>query len=133
MTTTMMIDEGHESHWQNRFMTAGETSAESRPGEQWSMLVHDLRNPLATVKGYAELLRRRAAERQLQTADIAESARHIQDAVKTIEGLVDQFSAGPQTRSPGATDLIEVARHVAGQIQPGANGSQRNTVLSGTH
>jgi signal transduction histidine kinase len=97
------------------------------------MLVHDLRNPLATVNGNAELLRRRVARGQVQPTDIAQSLRHIQDAVVTIERLLDQFSAAPETRSTGATDLVEVARHVAGQVQPEANGPQRITVLPATH
>jgi signal transduction histidine kinase len=96
------------------------------------MLVHDLRNPLATVNSYAELLHRRATRGRVQPLDIAQSVRHIQDAVKTMERLLDQFSVGPATRLPDASDLIEVARHVAGQTRPDASGSQRITVLSST-
>jgi signal transduction histidine kinase len=77
-----------------------ESSAESRPGEQWSMLVHDLRNPLATIKGYAELPRRRAARGQVQPGDMLQSLRHIQDALGTIEGLLDRFRGGAEARSP---------------------------------
>jgi len=97
------------------------------------MLLHDLRNPLATVNGYAELLHRRATRGRVQPLDIAQSVQHIQDAVKTMERLLDQFSVGPETRLPDTYDLIEVARHVAGQTRPDANGAQRVTVLPATH
>ena len=130
---TTMTDQNRHSQWQSRPAATDPNSVDSRPSAEWSMLVHDLRNPLATVNGYAELLRRRAARGEVQPTDIAQSLRHIQDAAKTIERLLDQFSAGPETRPPGATDLIEVARHVAGQTQPQANGPQRITVLPATH
>ncbi len=127
--TTTMTDQNRSSQWQSRLVATDPNSVESGPSEDWSMLVHDLRNPLATVNGYAELLGRRAARGQVRPTDIAQSLRHIQDAVKTIERLLDQFRTGPEARSPGASDLIEVARHVAGQTQPDANGPQRITVL----
>src|SRR5438067_9889589 len=90
--TTMMTDQNRHSEWQSRPVATDPNFVDSVPSEDWSMLVHDLRNPLATVNGYAELLRRRAARGQVQPTEIAQSLRHIQDAVATIERLLDQFS-----------------------------------------
>jgi signal transduction histidine kinase len=104
----------------------------SIPSEDWSMLVHDLRNPLATVNGYAELLNRHARRGKVQPVDIAQSVQHIQGAVKTIERLLDQFSADAESQSSGVSDLIEVAKHVTRQTRPDASGSQRITVLVST-
>ncbi len=130
---TTMTDQNRPTHWQSRPVATDPHAVDSIPSEDWSMLVHDLRNPLATVNGYAELLRRRAAKGQVQPTDIAQSLRHIEDAVKSIERLLDQFGARPETRSPGASDLNAVARDMAGQAQPDANGPQRVTVLPATH
>ena len=58
---TTMTDQNRHSQWQSRPVATDPNSVDSRPSAEWSMLVHDLRNPLATVNGYAELLRRRAA------------------------------------------------------------------------
>jgi signal transduction histidine kinase len=62
---------------------------------EWSMLVHDLRRPLAAVTGHAELLRQRATRRSVQPADFVQSLQHIQDAVRTIEQLLDHFTSVP--------------------------------------
>jgi signal transduction histidine kinase len=131
--TTTISDQDRPSQWQSRPVATDPNSVDSIPSEVSSMLVHDLRNSVATVNGYAELLGRRAARGNVQPTDIAQSLRHIQDAVKTIERLLDQFSAGPETGSPGASDLIEVARHVAGQTRPEGNGPQRVNVSPATH
>jgi len=45
------------------------------PNEQWSMLIHDLRNPLATVHGYAQLLRRQTENQHIQLRDIDQGLR----------------------------------------------------------
>lgn len=104
------------------------------PNHHWSMLIHDLRNPLATVHGYAQLLRRQAAHEPIQPRDIDQGLRHIQEAAARIECLLDQLAAGPEpphraTRPNGPTDLIEVARHMAAQCKPVAGGPQRIVFL----
>ena len=60
MTTTMATDQNPQSSGRAARAT-DPNSVDSRPSEDWRMLVHDLRNTVATVNGYAELLRRRAA------------------------------------------------------------------------
>jgi two-component system phosphate regulon sensor histidine kinase PhoR len=105
------------------------------PNQQWSMLIHDLRNPVATVRGYAQLLRRQTANECGQPRDIDQGLRHIQAAAARIESLLDQLAAGPEplfrtaTRPTGPTDLIEVARDMAAQSQPVAGGPERIVVL----
>ena len=105
------------------------------PNQQWSMLIHDLRNPLATVHGYAQLLRRQTANERIQPRDIEQGLCYIQEAATRIECLLDQLAAGPEpldraaTLPTGPTDLIEVARHMAAQSQPVAGGPERIVVL----
>jgi signal transduction histidine kinase len=106
---------------------------ESSPNQWWSMLIHDLRNPLATVNGYAQLLRRQTANECIQPREIDQSLRYIQEAAARIECLLDQLAAGPEPLSRAATptrstDLIEVARHMAAQSQP-AGGPERIVIL----
>jgi signal transduction histidine kinase len=126
---TTMTDQKRPTRCQSRPVTTLRKPVDWSSNEQWSMLVHDLRNPLATVNGYTELLRRRAARGQVQSTDIAQGLGHIQDAVQTIERLLDQFGAGAETRAAADTDLIEIARHMAGQTKPEVNGAQRINVL----
>jgi signal transduction histidine kinase len=129
---TTMTDQNRPTRWRGRPVGTHRKPVDWSSSEQRSMLVHDLRNPLATVNSYAELLHRRATRGKVQPIEIAHSVRHIQDALKTIERLLDQFSGRPETGLTDASDLIEVARHVAGQTRPDASGSQRITVLSAT-
>jgi len=108
---------------------------ESSQSQQWSMLIHDLRNPLATVHGYAQLLRRQAANERMQPRDMEQGLGYIQEAAARIECLLDQLSAGPEplsrvaTHPTAPTDLIEVARHMAAQSQPVSRGPERIVVL----
>ncbi len=102
------------------------------PNQQWSMLIHDLRNPLATVHGYAQLLRRQAANERMQPRDMEQGLGYIQEAAARIECLLDQLAAGPQPLYRSATqrtDLVEVARHMAAQSQPVSGGPERIVVL----
>ena len=109
---------------------------EGSPNQHWSMLIHDLRNPLATVNGYVHLLRRHTANEGFQPRDIDQGLRYIQEAAARIECLLDQLAAGPKplypaaTRPTGPTDLIEVARHMAAPSQPVAGGPERIVVVS---
>jgi signal transduction histidine kinase len=102
-----------------------------RPNQQWSMLIHDLRNPLATVHAYTQLLRRQTANER----DIDQGLRYIQEAAARIECLLDQLAAGPEsldsaaTGPAGPTDLIEVARYMAAQSHAVAGGPERIVVL----
>jgi two-component system, OmpR family, phosphate regulon sensor histidine kinase PhoR len=102
------------------------------PNQQWSMLIHDLRNPVATVRAYAQLLRRQTTNDRIQPRDIDQSLRYIQDATTRIECLLDQIADGPEPlyrAATGPTDLIVVARHIAAQSQPVPGGPERIVVL----
>jgi len=104
--------------------------------DHWTMLIHDLRNPLATVHGYTQLLLRHDAERNSEMPGLGESLRHIQDAAARMERLVDQLATTPQVTGnhPRAlpwslTDLVQLARRMAAQSQPAAGRADRVTVL----
>jgi len=62
------------------------------PNEQWSMLIHDLRNPLATVHGYPQLLRRQTENQHIQLRDIDQGLRtssrrpHLSSAIRPTRG-----------------------------------------------
>jgi two-component system OmpR family sensor kinase len=98
--------------------------------DHWTMLIHDLRNPLATVHGYTQLLLRHDAERNSEMPDLGESLRHIQDAAARMERLVDQLATTPRALPWSLTDLVQLARRMAAQSQPAAGGPDRVMVLS---
>jgi two-component system phosphate regulon sensor histidine kinase PhoR len=114
----------------------GQSNFRPVTSDHWTMLIHDLRNPLATVHGYTQLLLRHDAERSSEVPGLGESLRHIQDAAARIERLVDQLATTPHLtgNQPRAlprslTDLVQLARRMAAQSQPAAGKSDRVTVL----
>lgn len=101
------------------------------------LLIHDLRNPLATVHRFTELLRQRVAGQSAQIPGLDEGLHHIQDATERLERLVDQLadaSTATSTRStvssPGQSDLLHLARQIAAESQPAAAGPDRVRVVS---
>jgi signal transduction histidine kinase len=106
------------------------------PRADWAMLMHDLRNPLATVHGYTQLLLLNTAEQDSQTPGLGEGLRHIRDAALRLERLLDQLAAVPElardrAKPPqrGRTDLVQVARQIAAQSQPAADSRDRVMVV----
>ena len=81
------------------------------------MLIHDVRNPLATAHAYVQVLRRRAASARLHPIDLDQGLQHIDDAVARIERLLDLLSDMPEDFGPDGTDLIELAREMARPVQ----------------
>ena len=73
-------------------------TAENRhddPGEMISELAHDLKTPIAAIKGFAELLRVRDddATRQEASVQILAGATRLSDAV---DELLETFLVDPQ-------------------------------------
>ena len=96
--------------------------------ESWRMLIHDVRNPLATAHVYVQLLRGRAARAHLQPTDLDQGLQRIEDAVAQIERLLNCLNQRPEVPATGGTDLIKLARQMATQADP----AERITVLPQT-
>jgi two-component system sensor histidine kinase MprB len=81
--------------------------------DEWSMLIHDLRTPLATVSTYTQLLLRQASNQDQPSAEFDARLRVIQEATLRIEHLVDRLAgrsaASPQTR----VDLVDLTLRIA--------------------
>jgi signal transduction histidine kinase len=93
--------------------------------DEWSMLIHDLRTPLATVNTYTQLLLRQASKGEQPAAELDARLRIIQEATLRIERLVDQL-AGRSAASPQSpVDLVDLTRRLAAS-------SRRVKVMSDT-
>jgi len=90
--------------------------------EYLSLITHDLRTPLTTILGRAELLTRQAARTPL--IGIAESAmailRNAQRMEAMLRDLVEttRLEAGRAVLNNEPLDLFEVARSVVGELIP---------------
>ena len=77
----------HEAERQRMEDAIHEKEAMARAGELTAGIVHEVRNGLGTIVGYARLL-----ERTENAADAAESARSIRDECVTLETVVRRFN-----------------------------------------
>ena len=84
------------------------------------LMIHDIRSPLTAIRGYTQLLRRRAASNRLEIAALLDSLQRIEAAATRIEGLLDELGRPPASadkhgaafpRQP--TDLVQLAQCVA--------------------
>jgi signal transduction histidine kinase len=88
---------------------------------------HDLKTPLAAIKGQAQLLRRRAAGGPAGPADLASGLARIDAAATRMNRLVEELLDVAQLRIGQAlrlqkqpTDLVALARAIAAEQQHGA-------------
>ncbi len=97
------------------------------------LLVHDLRTPLATISGFAQLLSRRIAQQRgsASSIELLEGLRRIDEASRRAAGLLAEFDDADRTRWPGARDprstgldLVALAIRAAAQL----NGPGRDRV-----
>src|SRR5438128_8676048 len=52
------------------------------------LLIHDIRTPLATISGCAQLLRRRAAQGGPELLALVDALQHIEEAAKRVGSLL---------------------------------------------
>ena len=69
------------------------------------VLIHDIRNPLAAIRGYTQLLRRRAASNDLNIAALTGSLQQIEAAASRVQGLLDQLGALPSLNHARTDEL----------------------------
>lgn len=90
-----------------------------------TMVSHDLKNPLALIKGRIQLLRRELArEASLEPARLSTGLAQIEQAAAVMAAMLDELAdlstvAERPPRSPARhpTDLVALARHVATEYQ----------------
>ena len=88
------------------------------------LLIHDIRTPLATISGYAQLLLRRAGQGGPELLALVDPLQHIEEAARRVRNLLGELAevqaqsgtrAGILHRQP--TDLVQLARRVAADSQ----------------
>lgn len=89
-------------------------------------LSHDLRTPLAVVRGEAELLRKtvRSGEDAEALARIGSNTRALADLAEQLLDLA-RLEAGQMTHRPRSCDVLRAARDVAGLLAPPAGRGPR--------
>ena len=102
------------------------------------LLIHDIRTPLATISGYAQLLLRRAAQGGPELLALVDALQHIEEAARRVGNLLGELAdlqaqsdtpAGILRRQP--TDLVQLARRVAADSQDASLGTWHVVVLQG--
>jgi signal transduction histidine kinase len=83
------------------------------PDDDWAMLLHDLRSPLATVAVYTQLMLRDASTSDHAPTALDQRLRTIQDATSHMERLVDLLAGNPKVSSHAPVDLVQVTRRIA--------------------
>ena len=87
---------------------------------------HDLKNPLAAIKGTAQLLRRRATRAGTpETAGLVPGLASIDATATQMTALIDELLDLTRRQmdraielEPTPTDLVALARHVVGELAP---------------
>ena len=85
-------------------------------------VVHDVRNPLTFINGYAELL---GETQDAPQRDQARDAiyRNVQDIDEMLRELAD-FTAGSDTTHKKPTDIVELVQDVVKQFRPRAEAAR---------
>jgi signal transduction histidine kinase len=100
------------------------------------LLIHDIRTPLATISGYAQLLLRRAAQGEPELAALVDGLQRIEEAAGRVGNLLGELAdlqaqrgtpAGILHRQP--TDLVQLARRVAADSERASLGKCHVVVL----
>jgi signal transduction histidine kinase len=106
-------------------------------GDLRDLLLHDVRTPLATISGYAQLLRRRAGGNEFREAELAVGLRQIEEAAKRVEHLLLELADLVKPNRPISSlirrtpvDLVALARRVATEGHAIGVGRQRTEFQS---
>jgi PAS domain S-box-containing protein len=107
----------------NRDVTGRRLAAAERAA-LLAVLAHDLKTPLTTIKGSADLLQRQATSGRLTAARVAERATSISAAAAGMAAQLDELLDAARLRSGRLldlalrpTDLVALARRLAAQAQ----------------
>ena len=102
-----------------------------------SIASHELRTPVAGVKGYAQSLRRARATGRLDDARLERSLRAIEASADRLAVLtsdlldVSRIRTGQLPFNPRPTDLAALAREVAGHFEDRLDATHRLDVRAG--
>lgn len=98
----------HETERRQMEETLRDKEALARAGELTSGIVHEMRNGLGTIVGYARLIERTPGEG-------AESARGIREECETLEAVIRRFMdfVKRETLSLGPVDVARMLKRVA--------------------
>src|SRR5207245_4266343 len=80
------------------------------------LLIHDMRTPLATISGYAQLLQRGAARHNSDVHQLVNALEHIERAAVRVETLLDELAQLPEGDDEPRTeklDLVDLVRRVS--------------------
>src|SRR5947209_11270248 len=82
-------------------------AANGRPVDELrDLLMHDIRSPLAAIRGYAQLLERRARTSQLNLVALMDSLQHIEAATSRVERLLDELTSLPEDRKSACRERV---------------------------
>jgi len=91
------------------------------------VLIHDIRTPLAAIRGYAQLLQRRTITHIADLAYLADGLRRIEDAATRVGCLLDELTDLPPAEIPGRAaghreriDLVRLVQRVAAECEAAA-------------
>jgi PAS domain S-box-containing protein len=97
---------------------------ERQKEEFLAAISHDLKNPLGTIKGLAQVLRRRAGQPRVDGAYLIERLRTIEETASRITAMIDELldvtrlqMARPLDLDRQPTDLIALVRRLVGEHQ----------------
>jgi signal transduction histidine kinase len=109
----------HEAERRRLEQHIEDRDALARAGELTAGIVHEVRNGLATILGYARLL-----ERAEEQAAVADAARHIREECETLESVVRRFMdfVRRETLDRSPFDLARMLARVAAREAQGRPG-----------
>jgi signal transduction histidine kinase len=100
------------------------------------LLIHDIRTPLATISGHAQLLLRQAAAGERELPALVDGLQRIEEAARRVGNLLAELAdVQAQTGTPAGmvhrqpTDLVQLARRVAADSQDASLGRCHVVVL----